>query len=277
MSRYAQMFDRLAARSEAAFGAFVVLGDPDPLTSASLLDALVAGGADMIEVGIPFSDPIADGPVIEAAANRALCSGLRTAGCFDLIAGFRARHPQVPVGILTYANLAMARGRREFFHAAAQAGADSLLVADVPVLEAEPWADEMRDAGIAPVLIAASNTPDDVLERIARLGSGYTYCVTRAGITGTHQPARFDDSLVQRLRDLGATPPVFGFGISTPAHVRQAIDAGAAGVICGSAIVSLIAGAASPAAAVTPFVAEMKAATRADATRQRNESYAQAV
>lgn len=277
MTRYAQMFDRLRARSEAAFGAFVVLGDPDPLTSASVLDALVAGGADTIEVGIPFSDPIADGPVIEAAANRALCSGLRTAGCFDLIAGFRERHPLIPLGILTYANVAVARGRREFFRAAAEAGADSLLVADVPSLEAEPWAEEMKDAGIDPVLIAASNTPGDALERIARLGSGYTYCVTRAGITGTHQPARFDKALIATLRDLGAPPPVFGFGISTPAHVRQAVESGAAGVICGSAIVSLIAGAASPASAIVPFVAEMKSATRGDPSRQRNESYAQAV
>ena len=277
MSRYAQMFDRLNNCGEAAFGAFVMLGDPDPLTSASLLHALVAGGADMIEVGIPFSDPIADGPVIQAAAGRALCSGVRTAGCFELIAGFRKRHPQIPVGILAYANLVMARGRREFFRSAASAGADSVLVADVPSLEAEPWAAEIRDAGIDPVLIAASNTPDAALRRIARMGSGYTYCVARAGITGTHEEARFDGSLVQRLRDLGAPPPVFGFGISTPAHVRKAVAAGAAGVICGSAIISLIAGAASPASAVGAFIASMKSATRFDSSPQRNESCAQAV
>jgi len=134
MSRYARMFDRLNRRGEAAFGAFVMLGDPDPLTSASVLEALVVGGADMIEVGIPFSDPVADGPVIQAAGNRSLCAGVRTADCFELIAGFRARHPDVPLGILAYANLVMARGRRGFFETAVQAGADSLLVADLPVL-----------------------------------------------------------------------------------------------------------------------------------------------
>jgi tryptophan synthase alpha chain len=277
MSRYGQMFERLNNCGEAAFGAFVMLGDPDPLTSASLLDALVAGGADMIEVGIPFSDPVADGPVIQAAASRALCSGVRTAGCFELIAGFRRRHPQVPVGILTYANLVMARGRREFFQSAADAGADSVLVADVPSLEAEPWAEEMRETGIDPVLIAASNTPDAALRRVARMGSGYTYCVARAGITGTHKEALFDASLVRRLKYLGAPPPVFGFGISTPAHVRQAVAAGGAGVICGSAIVSLIAGASSPASAVGAFIASMKSATRLDSSPQRNDSYAQAV
>jgi tryptophan synthase alpha chain len=277
MSRYSQMFDSLRARQEAALGAFVMLGDPDPLTSAAVLDALVVGGADMIEVGIPIYDPIADGPVIQAAGNRALCAGVRTADCFGLIAGFRARHPEVPVGILAYANIVCARGRRQFFAAAAEAGADSLLIADLPSLEAEPWTKEMREAQLDPVLIAAANTPPDKLSTIARLSSGYTYCVTRAGITGTHQAARFDSSLIERLNDLGAPPPVFGFGISKPEHVRDAIEAGAQGVICGSAIVSLVASASSPASAVAPFVAALKSATRRELSRQRNDSYAQAV
>ncbi len=277
MSRYAEMFSRLRAHDEAAFGAFVMLGDPDPLTSARLLDALVAGGADMIEVGIPFSDAIADGPVIQAAATRALDAGVRTAECFELIAGFRRRHAHVPVGILTYANLVMARGYQCFFEEAAQAGADSLLVADLPATEAEPWTSEMGEAGIDPVLIAAGNTPPATLQRIARLSIAYTYCVSRPGITGTHAAGQFDAALVQRIRGYGAPPPVFGFGISTPDHVRQAIDAGAEGVICGSAIVSRIASSSAPASAVAPFVASLKAATRAEPSRQRNESRAQAV
>ncbi len=111
MTRYAAMFERLRARGEGALGAFVMLGDPDPAASAAILDALVEGGADMLEVGIPFSDPVADGPVIQAAAVRALAAGIRTVDCFRLLAEFRARHPDVPVGILTYANLVVARGR----------------------------------------------------------------------------------------------------------------------------------------------------------------------
>src|SRR6476646_5527990 len=118
MSRYASMFDRLDG--EGAFGAFVMLGEPDLETSAALLDALVEGGADMVEVGIPFSDPVADGPVIQAAAQRALAAGVRVRDCFALIAGFRERHPQVPVGILTYANLVVARPG--FMRHAAEAG-----------------------------------------------------------------------------------------------------------------------------------------------------------
>lgn len=264
MSRYEQMFERLESDGEAAFGAFLMLGDPDLETSGKLLDSLVAGGADMVEVGIPFSDPVADGPVIQAAGKRALDSGVRVADCFDLIAGFRQRHSEVPLGILTYANLVMARGRREFFARASQAGADSLLVADVPAFEAEPWAGEMSEAGLDPVLIAAANTPDATMKRIARLSSGYTYCVSRAGITGNHAKGSFDPDLVRRLDGFGAPPPVFGFGISTPEHVRSAIEAGARGVICGSAIVGCAVGGGDVAA----LVKRLKQATGNDSRRK---------
>ena len=258
MSRYAAMFERLRQGGEGAFGAFLMLGDPDFATSTRLLDALVDGGADMIEVGIPFSDPVADGPVIQAASQRALKAGVRVGDCLDLIAGFRGRHPEVPVGILTYANIVIAPGRSEFMRAAADAGADSLLIADVPALEAEPWAEEMIAAGIDPVLIAAANTPDPALARIAKLSRAYTYCVSRAGITGVHSAGIFDRSLPQRLAEAGAPPAVFGFGISEPAHVRAALSAGAAGVISGSAIVRL---ADQGPAAVAEFVRGLKDAT----------------
>ena len=136
MSRYAAMFDRLDG--EGAFGAFVMLGDP----LAPSLDAVVEGGADLIEVGIPFSDPVADGTVLQAAGRRALEAGVHVGDCFGLIDDFRQRRPDVPVGILTYANLVVARAG--FIRHAAEAGADSLLIADVPALEAEPFVNEMK-------------------------------------------------------------------------------------------------------------------------------------
>ena len=256
MSRYAAMFERLA--DEGAFGAFLMLGDPDLDTSAELLDALVEAGADMIEVGIPFSDPVADGPVIQAAAQRALAAGVRVGDCFDLISALRARHSNVPIGILTYANIVVARPG--FMREAAEAGADSLLIADVPALEAEPFGRDMAQAGIEPVLIAAANTPDAALERIARLSKAYTYCVSRAGTTGTHAGGQFDAGLVARVKRVGAPPPVFGFGISRPEHVRAALAAGARGVICGSAIVDLV----SRREDVASFVQSLKAVTRND-------------
>jgi tryptophan synthase alpha chain len=260
MNRYAAMFDRLG--NEGAFGAFLMLGDPDLETSARLLDGLVEDGADMIEVGIPFSDPVADGPVIQAAAQRALAAGARVGNCLELIAGFRERHPNVPVGILTYANIVVARAG--FMRDAAEAGADSLLIADVPAIEAEPFARDMAQAGLEPVLIAAANTPNATLARIAHISRAYTYCVSRAGITGTHAGGEFDSTLTERLAAAGAAPPVFGFGISTPGHVGAALAAGARGVICGSAIVDL----AARGGDVAGFVSQMKSATRNDSPAQ---------
>ena len=260
MSRYGAMFAHLAQRDEGAFGAFLMLGDPDVATSSARLQILADSGADMIEVGIPFSDPVADGPVIQASSQRALAAGVRVGDCFSLIAAFRAANPAVPIGILTYANLVMARGRGHFFARAAASGADSLLVADLPAREAEPWAAEMRGAGLDPVLIAAANTPDATLEAIARLAGGYTYCVSRVGVTGFHAEARFDRDLPGRLRSAGAPPPIFGFGISQPSHVRDALAAGAAGVISGSAIVAC----AARGCDVGALVADLKAATRND-------------
>jgi tryptophan synthase alpha chain len=260
--RYGVLFERLRARVEGAFGAFVMLGDPDFETSAAILDALVEGGADMIEVGIPFSDPVADGPTIQAAAERALARGTTPADCFALLAAFRARHPHVPVGVLTYANIVLARGRPAFYRACAAAGVDSVLAADVPAFEAEPFVAAARAEGVAPVMIAATNTPPPTLRGLAELGQGYTYCVARAGVTGAGTEMRLDHGgLFAALAECGAPPPVLGFGISTPDHVRAALASGAAGVISGSAIVKLIEGGAASLPAVRGFVADMKAAT----------------
>jgi tryptophan synthase alpha chain len=253
------MFRRCEAAGEGAFGAFLMLGDPDPATSAQLLDALVDGGADMVELGIPFSDPVADGPVIQAAALRAMAWGVRTQQCLDMIAALRQRHETVPIGILTYANIVAARGITAFCRELAAAGADSLLVADVPSIEAAPYAAAAREAGIDLVMIAAPNTPPTTLARIASLSSGYTYCVARAGVTGAdEQLALAHGDLFAALRAVGAPPPVLGFGISTPDQVRQALASGAAGVISGSASVARVSEGAD---AVRDFVATMKAAT----------------
>ncbi|MCY7271746.1 MAG: tryptophan synthase subunit alpha [Sphingomonas bacterium] len=261
MSRYAAMFEHLAAANEAAFGGFLMLGYPDPARCGALLDALVEGGADMVEVGIPFSDPVADGPVIAAAAKHALEGGVRTADCLAMIADFRARHPAIPVGILTYANIVVAHGREHFCAELADAGADSLLVADVPSIEAAPWAEAAIAAGIDPVLIGAPTTPQHALETIARLGRGYTYCVARLGVTGSGvAPTMGHRQLFDDLARLGAPPPILGFGISSPAHVAEAVASGAAGVISGSALVERAALLDGP-DQVRSLCAAMKAAT----------------
>lgn len=267
MSRYDARFARLRAANEGAFIPFAMLGDPTPAAGVEVLEALVAGGADALEVGFPFSDPVADGPVIQAAAVRALAAGTRLADCWHLIHGVRAAHPDLPIGLLVYANLVAHRDPPVFYGEAAAAGVDSVLVADLPVDEAAPFRAAANAAGVAPVFIAPPNVDDAHLARIAAASTGYTYVVTREGVTGVDAALRRDSSaLLARLTALGAPPSVLGFGISTPAQVRQGLAMGASGVISGSAVVRVVAGHAGDVGAMggalRRFVAEMKAAAR---------------
>ncbi len=259
MSRYDAMFARCRAEGRIAFGGFLMLGHPSIGETPAFLDALVEGGADMVELGIPFSDPVADGPVIARAGKEALEAGVTPDDCLRLLADFRARHPDVPVGILTYANIVMARGRKRFAGELAKAGVDSLLVADVPSFEARPWAADLVAEGIDPVLIAAPNTSEAALATVAAVGRGYTYCVARNGVTGTNvAPTLSHGALFADLERLGAPPPVLGFGLSEPDHVRAAAEAAAAGAISGSAIVKRV---PDGPGAVRDFVAAMVRAT----------------
>ncbi|MGM0555954.1 MAG: tryptophan synthase subunit alpha [Myxococcota bacterium] len=268
MSRYESMFARLRAADQGAFIPFVMLGDPTPDASLQIIRGLVDAGADALELGIPFSDPIADGATIQAAAQRALAGGVTPEACFEILREFRKTDATTPIGLLVYANLVYTRGLDAFYDRAASSGIDSVLVADVPARESAPFAEAAREAGVDPVLIAAPNTPDATLATIAEASRGYTYVVTRAGVTGAGRSGRENRrDLLGRLRELGAPPSVMGFGISRPEQVQSAIEAGAAGAISGSAVVdrlteSIEAGALEL-GPVKQFVAEMKAATHA--------------
>jgi tryptophan synthase alpha chain len=258
-ARYAALFQRLAAAREGAFVPFLMLGDPDAERSLALARSLVESGADALELGLPFSDPIADGPVIQAAASRALAAGVRRADCWGIVRRVRAEHPALPIGLLVYANLVCHRDPEEFYGEAADAGVDSVLVADLPVAEAAPVTAAARAEGIAPVFIAPPNASPGRLRAIAEAGEGYTYVTSREGVTGEDAELRRDQSaLIAELKRCGAPPPVLGFGISNPAQVKAALAMGVAGVISGSAIVSRVAAGAD----LAVFVREMKAATQ---------------
>jgi tryptophan synthase alpha chain len=266
-ARYASTFGRLHADGEGAFIPFVTLGDPDSRRSLAIVRALVHAGADALELGLPFSDPIADGPVLQAAATRALQAGVKRADCWRIVAAARAEFPELPIGLLVYANLVCHHDPAEFYAQAAEAGVDSVLVADLPLMEAGPVADAARRAGIAPVYIAPPNADEARLRAIAAAGSGYTYVTSREGVTGVDAALHDGPSaLIARLKALDAPPPVLGFGISTPTQVRAALAMGALGAISGSAVVQRIAehlgDDAATTTALATFVRAMKAATR---------------
>jgi tryptophan synthase alpha chain len=239
--RYRKLFAALVEQKRGAFIPFTVLGDPNPELGLKIACALVEAGADALELGIAFSDPVADGPTIQLADQRALAAGVRLADAWGITRELRRRYPELPMGLLVYANLVESKGAESFYRAAKEAGIDSVLVADVPTLEAPPYLAAAERCGIQPVLIATPSASDAQLEKIAKGSRGYTYVVTRVGVTGADESASVrHDALLTRLASLGAPPSVLGFGISKPAHVRQAIAAGAAGAISGSAVVKVI-------------------------------------
>lgn len=240
MGRYEKTFEKLQSAKRGAFVPFVVMGDPTPDSSLAIVRALVASGADALELGIPFSDPVADGPVIQAAAVRALEAGATPEKCLGAVAEIRALFPEIPIGLLVYANLVVANGQDRFYARAAESGVDSVLVADVPVFEAGPFVASAAEHGVQQIFIAPPNADDALLMLVAKLTKGYTYVVARAGVTGVGENLRDQGDIFAKLKRFGAPPSLLGFGISKPEHVKAAIKAGAAGAISGSAVVRIV-------------------------------------
>lgn len=268
MERYQHAFEQLQARREGAFVPFVTLGDPSPELSLKIIDTLIEAGADALELGIPFSDPLADGPTIQNAALRAFAAGVTPTQCFEMLAAIRQKHPTIPVGLLMYANLVYNRGIDEFYALCAKVGVDSVLIADVPIEESAPFRQAAMRHNVAPIFICPPNADDDLLREIASHGRGYTYLLSRAGVTGAETRAQLPlHHLVEKLTEYHAAPSLQGFGISEPSQVRDAIEAGAAGAISGSAIVKIIEKNLNDKDAMLSelkaFVQAMKAATHA--------------
>ncbi|MCB1162656.1 MAG: tryptophan synthase subunit alpha [Candidatus Latescibacteria bacterium] len=272
--RYADVFGRLAKAGEGAFVPFTVLGDPDPETSLAVMEAFAAGGADMLELGIPFSDPIADGPTIQGADQRALDAGTTPQGALDLVAEFRKRHPEHPIGLLVYANLVARGGVEAFCGRLSRAGVDSILVADLPMEEGRSLRRAADAAGVGSVAMVTPMTDSRRLAKVTALPAPYIYVVSRVGITGKDASlAASAAPLLRRLRRVSSTPTLLGFGIGQPADVRSAVALGASGAISGSAAVEIIARHAGRGALtrgrraalstdLREFVAAMKSATR---------------
>ncbi|KTG23277.1 tryptophan synthase subunit alpha [Idiomarina sp. WRN-38] len=266
MSRYETCFARLKADNQGAFVPFVTLGDPTPEQSLEVIKALIDGGADALELGLPFSDPVADGPVIQRANLRALDAGTNFSDILKLLKAVRDYSPQIPIGLLVYANLIYAKGVHEFYQQMKDVGVDSVLIADVPTKEAKRFAEIAKDVGIDAVFIAPPDASDALLQTIATECSGYVYLLSRSGVTGAETQMQAPASeLINKLKNAGAPPILLGFGISQPEHVQKALAAGANGAISGSAVVALIEknldNNAQQLADLKAFTQSMKAAT----------------
>ncbi|WP_151641001.1 tryptophan synthase subunit alpha [Corynebacterium sp. 11A] len=242
MSRYDDLFASLDERREGAFVPFIMLGDPDPDTNVELITTLIENGADALELGVPFSDPVADGPTIQAADIRAFDAGMDFAASLDIIRRIRARYPEIPMGLLCYGNVAFSLGLDSFYSQIHEAGADSVLIPDIPVRESAPFIAAAKQHQVDPVFIAPPNVNEETLERVAAVSKGYIYTVSRLGVTGAESESQTGGlpEIVKNIQRFGGAPSLLGFGISTPEHVSDAITAGAAGAITGSAIAAII-------------------------------------
>jgi tryptophan synthase alpha chain len=224
--------------ARAALVTFVTAGDGP---TAAVLDALVAGGADVIELGMPFTDPMADGPAIQAANIRSLAAGTTTADILALATAFRARHPDVPLVLMGYANPMLRRGPDWFAAAARDAGVDGVICVDVPPEEDDALGPALRAAGIAPIRLATPTTDAARLPQVLEGAGGFLYYVSVAGITGLQQAAQASiEDAVARLKAATDLPVAVGFGVRTPEQAA-AIARVADGVVVGSAIVELVA------------------------------------
>ncbi|OLQ90315.1 tryptophan synthase subunit alpha [Vibrio panuliri] len=266
MDRYQLMFDRLGEKKQGAFVPFVTVCDPNPELSLEIMRTLVKSGADALELGMPFSDPLADGPTIQGANIRALDSGATPDICFELISKIRSEFPELPIGLLMYANLVFSRGIENFYQRCANAGVDSVLIADVPTNESAEFVAAAEKYDVHPIFIAPPTASDETLKSVAELGGGYTYLLSRAGVTGAETKANMPvNDMLDRLNQFDAPPALLGFGISQPEQVKQALDAGAAGAISGSAVVKIIEShQTEPEQLLTKlsqFIAQMKQAT----------------
>jgi tryptophan synthase alpha chain len=264
MTRLSSAFATARTEHRAALVAFVTAGDPSPQATPAILDSLVAGGADVIELGMPFTDPMADGPAIQAANIRSLAAGTTTADILQIATDFRARHANVPLVLMGYANPMLRRGPDWFAQAARDAGVDGVICVDIPPEEDDALGPALRSAGIAPIRLATPTTDAARLPQVLEGASGFVYYVSVAGITGLQQAAQSSiEEAVARLKSATDLPIAVGFGVRTPEQAA-AIARVADGVVVGSAIVELVAehGADAP-AAVTAYIQTLSAAIRA--------------
>lgn len=230
----------LTFHSQPALIAYVTCGDPDLATTREIVLAAIEAGADAIELGVPFSDPVADGPVIQRASERALKHRTSLAQVLTLAAEIREQAQSTGLIIFSYLNPILRMGMQKFCHVARAAGIDGVLAIDLPVEEADEYLRAMRDHDLAPVFLAAPTSPDERLKRIAQVSRGFVYAVSRTGVTGQRQQLAADaQHLVKRLRRVTKLPIALGFGISNAeqfAEVGEFADA----VVVGSAIVETI-------------------------------------
>ena len=236
----AATFERVRADGQPGLVTYITAGDPDLPRSAEILKSLDRAGADVLEVGVPFSDPLADGPVIQRATERALAAGTTLKGVLEMVGRTRG-DVRAPIVLFSYANPILRMGAERFADEARAAGVDGVLVLDLPIEEADGFRSMLGARGIDTILLLSPTTSDDRLRTAAELGSGFLYAISRLGVTGARDHvAEGAQEMVERIRRVSDLPVALGFGISKPEHVRE-VGQWADAAVVGSALVSVVA------------------------------------
>jgi len=242
MSNITKVFQKLKAKKEGALIAYVMGGDPEPKYTPKIAEALIKGGIDILELGIPFSDPIADGPTIQAASTRALNAGTTPKMVLEIAKEIKKKY-DVPIATMTYYNLLFKMGLDKFFRAAKACNVDGAIIPDLPLEEASDYRKVADAHGVDTVFLAAPSTVEERLRQMVACSSGFLYLVSRFGVTGAKSTVEDSTlSLVKRTLPFtaGRIPLAVGFGVSKPEHVKGILGAGADGVIVGSVFVNII-------------------------------------
>lgn len=241
MDRYKKLFKRLKNKKEGIFVPFIVLGDPNKQISINIINNLIEAGADALELGIPFSDPLADGPTIQKASLRSLNSGTTIDSCFEIVSFIRNNHSDIPIGILVYANLVFNKGIDNFYSQCQRISIDSILIPDLPVEESKFFLKFSVYYKISQIFVCPPNANDDLIYKISNYSTSYIYLSSRSGITGTENSAHLPlKNLIKKLKKYKSTPILQGFGIYKPEHINLSLKLGVSGSIVGSAIIKII-------------------------------------
>ena len=240
LQSYQEMFQEVKNRGEGAFIPFTVAGDPDFETSIEIVRQYVDNGADALEIGFPFSDPVADGPSVQAADIRSLNSGMTTKKCFEFIGRIR-EFTSIPIGILVYYNLIYKYGLEEFYSKAKNAGITGILAADLPPEEAGDAVNMASQYGLDQIFMVAQTTSNERISQIVKMCTGFLYVVAVMGVTGARSDIKKSTmDLIKRVKSHTDLPIAVGFGISKPEHVKDVIRSGSDGAIVASAIINII-------------------------------------
>ncbi|VFP79189.1 tryptophan synthase subunit alpha [Buchnera aphidicola] len=241
-SRYKSLFKNLSYKKECCFIPFVVLGDPSINISLEIIDILIDNGADALELGIPFSDPIADGIIIQNSHIRALNNNITIEKCFDIIYQIRKKHFNIPIGLLTYANIVFYKKLPVFYSLCHSNKIDSVLIADLPVEESYIFRKIANENNISSVFICPSDAKKNFLKKITILSKSYIYLLSRPGITGMQQvhSQKLLINIIKKLKKYKSSPIIQGFGIYKVSQIKNIIKSGVQGIICGSCIVKII-------------------------------------